>query len=88
MSIDSHDNFFQQTFDILKNSILNDNEKFIDILQIFEYLINSKAENSKQIFSSYYSKWIYYFDLYKIDNSYLNNLLHFRRRKKAISSIL
>ncbi|MBP7215527.1 MAG: ATP-dependent helicase [Candidatus Kapabacteria bacterium] len=86
MSIDSHDNFFQQTFDILKNSILNDNEKFIDILQIFEYLINSKAENSKQIFSSYYSKWIYIFDLYKIDNSYLNNLLHFRRRKKAISS--
>ncbi len=82
----SPDNFFQQTLDILENSTFNNNGKFIYILQFFEYLINSKAESSKQIFSSYYSKWIYIFDLYKIDDSYLNILLHFRRRKKAIAS--
>ncbi|MEN6511485.1 MAG: DEAD/DEAH box helicase [Chloroherpetonaceae bacterium] len=79
-------NFINQVLEITQNAELTNNEKFLDIILLFEYLMNSKAEESNQIFSSYFSKWIYVFDLYKIENTYLNLLLHFRKRKKAIAN--
>lgn len=84
-SINSKD-IFQNICEIIENPSLTISDKFLDIFQVFELFLNSKSEDSKQIFSSYFSKWIYLFDLYKIDNSYLNILFHFRRRKKAIAA--